>query len=464
MRYWPDLMYTGTQQYVISWLLGQLNNDVQGLMQDEAFFMKFTDGAPRSPAFPMYSNLWPTGAPWQVANAPYNTKTSFAQIYDTIVKNKQGVFYPALVTAMKNAGAWDATTGQVFMFPNPAAWGVVGTDVVDDMKTGIGMLGGEGWYLAPINAGSQGWIEPSWMVMDSVSTWKKGAVLMLYYINLIDTQSIGVQRTQRSNLCQYYMAHDPDYTYFSLLKNYGVVPVASWRKEDTLIKWTRMVEVNIGRPTGARAIVATGTDGAGQAYSLYRRNFTNGVVLWRKLNGSNYSTASAATYSLGGTYRPVNFDGTVGAPTATASVLNADGMIYQFSQADSTVSLIGGSAPEGDPIPVTVTIGTTFASPCTVTVNTVLGSGTGFASAADITTLTNQEWIVPAGQSSATFYVQTTEDAAVEPIETARVVGASVSIGHFGTSDVVISVVDDDEAPPQGGPRGKLFPILKGGQ
>ena len=71
---------------------------------------------------------------------------------------------------------------------------------------------------------------------------------------------------------------------------------------------------------------------AALAYRLYQRSFTNALVLYKPLSYGNGVTgaladATATTHALGGTYYPLQADGTVGAPVTTISLRNGEGAI-----------------------------------------------------------------------------------------------------------------------------------------
>jgi hypothetical protein len=77
--------------------------------------------------------------------------------------------------------------------------------------------------------------------------------------------------------------------------------------------WLTAFEYDIGLATGKRSIFKTGTDGAGQPYQVFRRNFQNGMVLIRPQAGSGqvqYGDASGITVTLpAGTWYRLRPDG-----------------------------------------------------------------------------------------------------------------------------------------------------------
>lgn len=135
-------------------------------------------------------------------------------------------------------------------------------------------------------------------------------------------------RTQLATLAYYYLIGDPTRTFIDFFG--GEEPSSSWTRH-----WVPAAAYNIGKPTGSWSVFASGADPENHAftYRVYQRTYTNALVLYKPLsvNASGASgtidNATAATQSLGGTYRPLHADGTLGAPITTITLRNGEGAI-----------------------------------------------------------------------------------------------------------------------------------------
>src|SRR5205823_3820734 len=120
-------------------------------------------------------------------------------------------------------------------------------------------------------------------------------------------------RTQVATLAYYYLVADPDRTF--LMFYGGDSPSTSWTQH-----WSPAAAVNVGTPTGAMKVFAAGADPANPAlsYQVLARAYTNALVLYKPLSyaqGKGEGTTADATatrHQLGGTYRVVNSNGTLG--------------------------------------------------------------------------------------------------------------------------------------------------------
>ena len=91
-------------------------------------------------------------------------------------------------------------------------------------------------------------------------------------------------------------------------------------------------QYDLGIPIGDITLIASGTDGVGQTYQIYKRDYTNGMAVVRAQFGGDVSSASLSdSFSLGGTYNPVGLDGVVDTTTALDSLAlrNREGKILQ---------------------------------------------------------------------------------------------------------------------------------------
>ncbi|MCS6864975.1 MAG: hypothetical protein RMJ56_06775 [Gemmataceae bacterium] len=135
-------------------------------------------------------------------------------------------------------------------------------------------------------------------------------------------------RTQMATLAYYYLLADPDRTF--LMFYGGDSPSSSWTG-----RWSPAVEVNVGLPTGAMRVFATGNDPANAAltYRVYAREYENALILYKPLSytlGQGTGTTAnttATTHQLGGTYRIVNSNGTLGAFVTSITLRNGEGAI-----------------------------------------------------------------------------------------------------------------------------------------
>ncbi|MBX3400753.1 MAG: hypothetical protein KF873_18620 [Gemmataceae bacterium] len=134
-------------------------------------------------------------------------------------------------------------------------------------------------------------------------------------------------RVQLATLAMYYMVADPNLT--MMMINGGNEPNTSWTRH-----WIEAIKFNVGRPTGAMRVIAEGLDPNNRAltYKVYRRDYGNAIVLYKPLSytrGVNGTTAdaTATTHVLDGWYRPVNADGTLGAPINRITLRNGEGAV-----------------------------------------------------------------------------------------------------------------------------------------
>ncbi|MGL4423931.1 MAG: hypothetical protein ACRCZF_24975, partial [Gemmataceae bacterium] len=133
-------------------------------------------------------------------------------------------------------------------------------------------------------------------------------------------------RTQIGTLSYYYLLADPEKTF--LMFNGGQSPSAGWNQ-----KWSEAVKVDVGTPTSTMTTWATGTDpqNAALTYRIYGRNYSNALVLYKPRSymlGKGTGTtadATATTHDLGGNYRAVNADGTLGPVIQTLTLRNGEG-------------------------------------------------------------------------------------------------------------------------------------------
>lgn len=149
---------------------------------------------------------------------------------------------------------------------------------------------------------------------------------------VIDSSAAGGSRTdgrtQLAALSYYYLLADPDRTFLMFFG--GDSPSSSWTEH-----WSPAVNVNVGAPAGAMRVLATGSDPANAAltYQVFARDYANALVLYKPLSyavGVGTGTtadATATTHQLGGTYRAVNSNGTLGPAVTSITLRNGEGAI-----------------------------------------------------------------------------------------------------------------------------------------
>jgi hypothetical protein len=121
---------------------------------------------------------------------------------------------------------------------------------------------------------------------------------------------------------------DPKHTY--LMFNGGFEPATTWSRH-----WTNAVKYNVGQPLGNWSVFATGHDPANRnlTYKVFERKYENALILYKPLSyATGVSTgttadASATTHTLGGTYRRLNADGTLGPTITSIKLRNGEGAI-----------------------------------------------------------------------------------------------------------------------------------------
>lgn len=148
---------------------------------------------------------------------------------------------------------------------------------------------------------------------------------------ILDSLATGSQASdpqwQVATLAYYYLLGDPNNT--MLMFNGGGAPSTTWNQH-----WSNAVNFNVGKPAGSFSVFAQGTDPANAAltYKVYGRQYQNALVLYKPLSysqGQSGTTNSdtTTTLALNGTYRPLNADGSLGAPVTRITLANGQGAI-----------------------------------------------------------------------------------------------------------------------------------------
>jgi len=99
------------------------------------------------------------------------------------------------------------------------------------------------------------------------------------------------------------------------------------------IAWLKAFETNIGQAVSGRSILKNGTDGGGQPYEAYQREFANALVVYRPLQNwarVNFGDATAVTITLpaGNTWRMLLPNGSLTGPMTSVQLRNAEAAIF----------------------------------------------------------------------------------------------------------------------------------------
>jgi hypothetical protein len=110
----------------------------------------------------------------------------------------------------------------------------------------------------------------------------------------------------------------------------GQSPNTSWNQH-----WLDAVRFNIGQPRGGFTVMASGADPADRrlTYQVFGRHYDNALVLYKPLSYTRgVGTGTTAnntftTHSLGGRYRLLNSNGSLGPVITSLSLRNGEGAI-----------------------------------------------------------------------------------------------------------------------------------------
>jgi hypothetical protein len=137
-------------------------------------------------------------------------------------------------------------------------------------------------------------------------------------------------RTQLATLAEYYLLADPDSTFLMFFG--GHEPATTWRRH-----WAPAAAYDVGRPTApwSRLVEADDPSHAGMKYRVYRRTYERALVLFKPLSHKpgdwkvrpTLGDDTATTHDLGGSYRPLRADGTLGEAVTRVSLRNGEGAI-----------------------------------------------------------------------------------------------------------------------------------------
>jgi hypothetical protein len=135
-------------------------------------------------------------------------------------------------------------------------------------------------------------------------------------------------RTQMATLAEYYLVGDPKRTFLMLWG--GEEPASKWSRH-----WFNAVATDVGQPKGTYSVFATGKDPANTnlTFNVYARQYDKALVLFKPLSyalGKGTGTTddtTATTHPLGGSYRVLNADGTLGPVVTSITLRNGEGAV-----------------------------------------------------------------------------------------------------------------------------------------
>jgi hypothetical protein len=203
--------------------------------------------------------------------------------------------------------------------------------------------GGGFAFAEPVIQRSPAWFEEfsirpmshSWSTFDDLakSVERRSLLTNPSPIAVLDSHSQGGAQTDARTLigvlAYYYLLADPDHTFLMFFG--GQDPNGTWAKH-----WTPAVSFDVGKPEGKWSELATGTDPGNKdlTYKVLQRSYANALILYRPLSHVRGNRApavlgddSATKHELKGTYKPLQADGTLGAPVTSISLRNGEGAI-----------------------------------------------------------------------------------------------------------------------------------------
>jgi hypothetical protein len=136
-------------------------------------------------------------------------------------------------------------------------------------------------------------------------------------------------RTQIATLAEYYLLADPNRTFLDPFGGYA--PATSWGQH-----FFNAITYDVGQPLGTWSLFASGVDPNDSrfTYRIYERQYSNALVLYKPLSSTSNASATGSTsnntatwHQLGGTYRALQADGTLGPPITSITLRNGEGAI-----------------------------------------------------------------------------------------------------------------------------------------
>jgi len=328
LRLAADFRQSQTAAYFRWKAFHKMGTDCDGVMEDEAHYFRGWNHM----CFPVSGDKWVNNT--SVSNTQGWGGYTYSEVMDSSIKLRYDTatntgWLKDLVDTLhaENKG----------YFPNVTVYQLM--DTTDDYWMTVRDVGGGGVFFE--NACSPivySWNAQAWEWMDSIVSWDTGYAVI--WTTIFDgnppnneVENLGsLERCQLERLVFYYMAAVPERFFFKLTGNANEHYAGNFRVYDTAFKWFDAIDYDIGYPDSARWVDASGTDGAGQGFSLYRRDYTKSdgtdvIMLYRPKAGGNYGSGSAVNCDLGGSYRTLNADGTLGAVVTSTTIRNVEGKI-----------------------------------------------------------------------------------------------------------------------------------------
>jgi len=319
----PDFRYRGVHHYMWWKCKQEMGTAYDGVMEDECtfYYHPLWDYYAPMMCYPFQPSKWVNGNSSHIKGWEGYTHD---QIRDSLMYLKQNVWLPALMDSMR--------ANNKMRFPNPAAYGVAGSDVLEDVVlTGSGLLLGEGMHLRPLGGY---WNNVAWEAMDVVASSEQGYAIVWCEIMAADSAALGSwKRCLRERLGWYYMKY-ADNMYLMITGNEVWLRHNDYQAKDSLYKWSPMFEHDLGDPLGDCYYI--------DDYTLVRE-FEDGYVYYRPVSGNNYF--DARTYQLDEECYPLLDDGTLGSKVYEVSLLNGDAQILIKDEGNPPVIMDIGMNP-----------------------------------------------------------------------------------------------------------------------
>jgi hypothetical protein len=149
---------------------------------------------------------------------------------------------------------------------------------------------------------------------------------------VMDSSAVGGSptdpRTELATVAFYDLLSVPGRTFLDFFG--GDSPSTTWQQH-----WSAAAEANIGTPLAQMQVLTTGPDpeNAALTYKVFSRQYSNGLVLYKPLSyaqgvgAGTLDDSTATTVQLGGNYKVVNADGTLGATVTNVTLRNGEGTV-----------------------------------------------------------------------------------------------------------------------------------------
>jgi len=300
LRYPPDWGYEGYWSYHWYYCKEKMGDDYDLFLCDEdapVGIYKSDWYCANNPYFPFDirgTNKWVQGHPSDVQG--YSGMSSTV-IVDSI-KSLKSYYLPMIDSTFD-------TNGKEYI-GNPVTYGLMSSDVfyIDMVEAGLSLLLGEQAFTRPLDPRSRKQTNNIEDMVDSCIALDNGSrCWLLVGLTTPDTTTLGLDRAYTEILTWYYTIGSKDHTVLGVYDGDNDYPYSkrTMRRQDINF-------VDIGDPDGERYVTKSGTDGVGQSYTIYQRNYTHidgsdttkYIVLHREKSGSNYSSSSGVTVNLVG--------------------------------------------------------------------------------------------------------------------------------------------------------------------